>query len=57
MKRRFARPSAAGIPYGMTGGTREEVDEWHAKGAAYMTLGSDFLFMRAGAKQIFSGGT
>ena len=51
------KASAAGIPYGMTGGTREEVDEWHAKGAAYMTLGSDFLFMRSGASQILSGDT
>ncbi len=51
------KTSAAGIPFGMTGGTRKEVDEWHAKGAAYMTLGSDFLFMRSGASQILSGGS
>ena len=48
------KASATGIPYGMTGGTRKEVDEWYAKGAAYMTLGSDFLFMRAGAAKILA---
>jgi 2-keto-3-deoxy-L-rhamnonate aldolase RhmA len=41
---------AAGLPFGMTSGDIEEVREWHAKGATFMTLGSDFLFMRAGAE-------
>lgn len=41
-----------GMPFGMTSGSIEEVREWHAKGAKFMTLGSDFLFMRAGAEQM-----
>lgn len=40
------------MPFGMTAGSREEVRQWHAKGATFMTLGSDFLFMRAGAEKM-----
>ena len=41
-----------GVPFGMTAGSIGEVREWHAKGAKFMTLGGDFLFMRAGAEQM-----
>ncbi len=41
----------AGVPFGMTAGSIEEATEWFNKGASFMTLGSDFLFLRAGAKQ------
>ena len=41
---------AAGMPFGMTSGSIEEARHWLDRGAAMMTLGSDFLFMRAGAK-------
>ena len=40
------------LPFGMTAGSMAEVREWHGKGARFMTLGSDFLFMRAGAEQM-----
>ena len=41
-----------GVPFGMTAGSIGEVREWHAKGAKFMTLGGNFLFMRAGAEQM-----
>jgi 2-keto-3-deoxy-L-rhamnonate aldolase RhmA len=40
------------LPFGMTSGSIDEVRAWNAKGAKFMTLGSDFLFMRAGAEKI-----
>jgi 4-hydroxy-2-oxoheptanedioate aldolase len=42
----------ANIPFGLTSGSMEEAHQWLDKGAAMMTLGSDFLFIRAGFKQI-----
>jgi hypothetical protein len=30
----------------------EEAQQWLSKGASFMTLGSDFLFMRAGASHM-----
>ncbi|HEV3196260.1 MAG TPA: aldolase/citrate lyase family protein, partial [Bryobacteraceae bacterium] len=41
---------AAGLPFGMTSASIQEAREWLAKGANFMTFGSDFLFMRAGAR-------
>ena len=43
---------ARGMPFGMTAGSMDEVRQWHAKGAKFMTVGGDFLFMRAGAEQM-----
>jgi len=43
---------AAGIPFGMTSGSLSETEQWLDKGAAFMTYGSDFLFMRAGAEHL-----
>jgi 4-hydroxy-2-oxoheptanedioate aldolase len=43
---------AASMPFGMTSGTIEEARSWLAKGASLMTFGSDFLFIRAGAKHL-----
>jgi len=43
---------AAGMPFGMTAGSMEEAQAWLAKGASLVTYGSDFIFMRAGAKQL-----
>jgi 4-hydroxy-2-oxoheptanedioate aldolase len=45
------RAALANIPFGLTSGSIEEAHDWFGRGAAMMTLGSDFLFMRAGAKQ------
>ena len=45
------RAALAKIPFGMTSGSIEEARDWFDRGAAMMTLGSDFLFMRAGATQ------
>lgn len=46
------RAKMANIPFGLTSGSMEEARQWLDKGAAMMTLGSDFLFIRAGFKQI-----
>jgi 2-keto-3-deoxy-L-rhamnonate aldolase RhmA len=43
---------AAGMPFGMTSSSMEEAREWLGKGASLMTFGSDFLFMRAGARHL-----
>jgi 2-keto-3-deoxy-L-rhamnonate aldolase RhmA len=43
---------AAGIPFGTTTGSRAEAREWLEIGASFATLGSDFQFLRAGARQI-----
>jgi 2-keto-3-deoxy-L-rhamnonate aldolase RhmA len=43
---------AAGKPFGMTSPSMEEAREWLDKGASLMTFGSDFLFIRAGAKHL-----
>ncbi len=48
------RCQAAGIPFGMTSASMEEAQHWLAKGAQFMTFGSDFLFMRAGAKAMMN---
>ena len=48
------RCQAAGIPFGMTSSSMEEAQHWLAKGAQFMTFGSDFLFMRAGAKAMMN---
>jgi 2-keto-3-deoxy-L-rhamnonate aldolase RhmA len=42
----------AGVPFGMTAGSASEARHWLEKGASFMTFGSDFLFMRAGAKAL-----
>jgi 2-keto-3-deoxy-L-rhamnonate aldolase RhmA len=42
----------AGIPFGTTTGSRAEAREWLGRGASFVTLGSDFQFLRAGARQI-----
>lgn len=52
----LASAQQAGIPFGMTAGTMAEVGQWHGKGAAFMTLGCDFLFMRSGAETMRAGG-
>lgn len=46
------RAKAANIPFGMTSGSIEEARQWLGKGASIMTFGSDFLFIRAGAKHL-----
>ena len=46
------RAAAKGIPFGMTAGSIDEARQWLDKGAAMMTFGSDFLFVRAGAKSM-----
>jgi 4-hydroxy-2-oxoheptanedioate aldolase len=46
----FDKAKAANIPFGMTSGSIEEARAWLDRGASLMTMGSDFLFMRAGAK-------
>jgi 4-hydroxy-2-oxoheptanedioate aldolase len=46
------RAKMANIPFGLTSGSMEEARQWLDKGAAMMTLGSDFLFIRAGFRQI-----
>jgi 2-keto-3-deoxy-L-rhamnonate aldolase RhmA len=43
---------AARIPFGTTTGSRAEAREWIERGASFVTLGSDFQFLRAGARQI-----
>jgi 2-keto-3-deoxy-L-rhamnonate aldolase RhmA len=43
---------AAGIPFGITAGSIQEARSWQAKGCSFVTFGSDFLFMRAGAKHL-----
>jgi 2-keto-3-deoxy-L-rhamnonate aldolase RhmA len=42
----------AGVPFGMTAASAAEARYWLDKGASFMTFGSDFLFMRAGAKAL-----
>ena len=46
------KAKTAGIPFGMTAGSQDEAREWIAKGAQFMTFGSDFLFIRAGAPKL-----
>ncbi|HZT31068.1 MAG TPA: aldolase/citrate lyase family protein [Bryobacteraceae bacterium] len=46
---------AAGIPFGMTAGSLEEARHWFAKGANFMTVGCDFLFLSAGAREMLPG--
>ncbi len=48
----FVKAKAANMPFGMTSGSIGEARSWLSRGASLMTLGSDFLFMRAGAKAI-----
>jgi 2-keto-3-deoxy-L-rhamnonate aldolase RhmA len=48
------RCHAVGMPFGMTAGSMEEARSWLDKGAQFVTFGSDFLFMRAGAKHLMS---
>ena len=43
---------SARIPFGMTSSSMQEAQQWLSKGASFMTLGSDFLFMRAGASHM-----
>lgn len=43
---------AACLPFGTTAGSIEEARQWLAKGASFATFGNDFLFLRAGAKQL-----
>jgi 2-keto-3-deoxy-L-rhamnonate aldolase RhmA len=44
------RCRSAGIPFGMTAGPMEEGRDWLQRGANFITVGSDFFFMRAGAE-------
>jgi 4-hydroxy-2-oxoheptanedioate aldolase len=46
------RCQAAAIPFGMTASSFDEAQLWFDKGAQFMTFGSDFLFIREGAKQL-----
>jgi 4-hydroxy-2-oxoheptanedioate aldolase len=48
----FEKAKAASMPFGMTSGSIEEARSWLKKGASLMTFGSDFLFIRAGAKHL-----
>ncbi len=48
------KAKAASIPFGMTSGSIEEARGWLDKGASLMTFGSDFLFIRSGAKHLCS---
>jgi 4-hydroxy-2-oxoheptanedioate aldolase len=50
----FRKAKAATMPFGMTSGSIEEARGWLQKGASMMTFGSDFLFMRAGAKHLLT---
>ena len=48
-----ARKAAAiGIPFGMTAGSIQEARQLLREGASFVTFGSDFLFLRAGAKHL-----
>jgi 4-hydroxy-2-oxoheptanedioate aldolase len=51
------RCAAAGIPFGMTAASYDEAQHWFRKGAQFMTFGSDFLFLRAGAKAMMQRST
>lgn len=42
----------AGIPFGMTAGSIAEAQKWLDKGASFVTFGSDFLFLEAGARHL-----
>lgn len=44
--------ASAGIPFGITAGSMEEARHWIDQGCSFVTFGSDFLFIRAGAKQL-----
>lgn len=46
------RCKAAGIPFGTTTGSITEAREWLARGAQFATFGSDFMFQRAGYRQL-----
>jgi len=43
---------AAGLPFGMTAGSYREAEDWLNRGASFVTFGSDFMFLRAGAKHL-----
>lgn len=51
-ERVLRRCQAAGMPFGMTASSIDEANLWLDKGAQFMTFGSDFLFMREGAKHL-----
>jgi len=40
----------AGKPFGTTSGCMEEAKEWLEAGAAFVTIGNEFLFLRAGVQ-------
>ena len=42
------RCRSAGMPFGMTAGSMEEGRDWIRRGASFVTVGSDFFFLRAG---------
>jgi 2-keto-3-deoxy-L-rhamnonate aldolase RhmA len=44
--------AARGVPFGMTAGSAEEGAQWLDKGANFVTFGSDFVFLQAGAKHL-----
>lgn len=46
------RCRAAGMPFGMTTMSHDDAKEWLARGASFVTFGSDFVFMRTGAKHL-----
>jgi 4-hydroxy-2-oxoheptanedioate aldolase len=43
------------VPFGMTAGAIAEAREWIARGASFVTFGSDFTFLRAGAQMLCGG--
>jgi 2-keto-3-deoxy-L-rhamnonate aldolase RhmA len=46
------RCRARGVPFGMTAGSMAEAHEWVREGASFATFGSDFLFLRTGARTL-----
>lgn len=48
---------SAGMPFGMTAGSMDEARDWLSRGANFVTFGSDFGFLRAGAQHLCGTGT
>jgi 4-hydroxy-2-oxoheptanedioate aldolase len=46
------RAAAAGVPFGMTAASMDDAREWLARGAKFVTFGSDFLFLREGYRSL-----
>ena len=47
--------AARSIPFGMTTASAEDARNWLDRGASFVTYGSDFMFMQAGAKHLCAG--